>query len=138
MSLVIQENHFQQIVEHCQQEFPLEACGIVAGLEGRVLKVYTLTNRDQSPVSYFIEPRDLFRVVKDLRANGWEMAGIYHSHVATAPYPSQRDINMAAYPDAVYIILSLSDFNNPEHRTFTIRDGQVEEVPLLVKARGGR
>lgn len=132
MSLIIEEQQLEEIIKHCRDEFPLEACGVLGGSDSRVRKVYSLTNTDQSPVSYFIEPRELFNVVKELRDEGWEIIGIYHSHVATEAYPSQRDINTATYPDAVYVILSLSDFQKPEYAAFLLSEAKVQAVPLEI------
>ena len=36
---------------------------------------------------------------------GHDLGAIYHSHTRSAPYPSQTDINLAFYPEAVYVIV---------------------------------
>jgi hypothetical protein len=46
-------------------------------------------------------------------------------------------VELAAYPDATYLILSLADQRAPVLRGFRIRDGQVDEVPLQVGGSGG-
>jgi len=63
---------------------------------------------------------------------GEGLVGIYHSHTGSAAYPSQTDVNLAAYPDAVYVIVSLEDPQNPDVRGFWIRDGQIDEADLDV------
>ena len=35
------------------------------------------------------------------RTRARELGAIYHSHTRSAPYPSQTDINLAAYPEAL-------------------------------------
>src|SRR6266536_1333547 len=50
----------------------------------------------------------------------------------TEAYPSRTDIELAGYPDATYLILSLADLNAPNLRGFSIRDGQVSEVEVRV------
>src|SRR6266545_328503 len=53
-------------------------------------------------------------------------------HTFTEAYPSRTDIELAGYPDATYLILSLADLNAPNLRGFSIRDGQVSEVEVRV------
>ncbi len=51
---------------------------------------------------------------------------------AASPYPSQTDINLAFYPDALYVIVGVAG-EEPEVRAFTIRDGRVAEAELVVE-----
>jgi proteasome lid subunit RPN8/RPN11 len=62
---------------------------------------------------------------------GLDLGAIYHSHTRSAPYPSQTDINLAFYPDALYLIVGLAG-GEPELRAFEIRDGIVAEAELSV------
>jgi proteasome lid subunit RPN8/RPN11 len=61
-----------------------------------------------------------------------ELGAIYHSHTRTEPYPSQTDINLAFYPDSLYLIVGLADPAEPKLRAFEIRDGMVSEAGLVV------
>ena len=49
----------------------------------------------------------------------------------------RTDVELAAYPDAAYLILSLADPHAPVLRAFRIRDGQVDEEPVEVSPRSG-
>ena len=62
---------------------------------------------------------------------GWQLGAIYHSHTRSPPLPSQTDINLAFYPDALYVIVGLAS-DEPHARAFTIRDSRVEEAELQV------
>jgi proteasome lid subunit RPN8/RPN11 len=64
--------------------------------------------------------------------SGLDLGAIYHSHTRTEPYPSQTDINLAFYPDALYVIVGLAG-DEPEVRAFTIREGQVADAQLEVE-----
>jgi proteasome lid subunit RPN8/RPN11 len=64
--------------------------------------------------------------------SGLDLGAIYHSHTRTEPYPSQTDINLAFYPDAVYVIVGLAG-DQPDVRAFQIRDGQVQEAELEIE-----
>jgi len=131
--IYIPKKLFNIIVEQAKDEFPNECCGIVAGKDGWVKKVYKLTNVDASPESFSVEPKEQLKVMKEIRNLGLEMLGIYHSHVASFAYPSNRDVELAFYPDAYYLIISLKEKDNPQIRAFKIREGKIteEEVKLV-------
>ena len=70
--------------------------------------------------------------MQTIEAAGEELVGIYHSHTKSPAYPSQTDINLAGWPDAVYLIASLADPDSPDVKGFWIRDGKIEEDGLDV------
>jgi proteasome lid subunit RPN8/RPN11 len=118
------------MIQHVKDELPNEGCGILAGKDGKVLKVYKMTNTDKSPSTFFMEPKEQFEAMKDMRRLGMEMMGIYHSHVASPAYPSPRDVKLAFYPDVYYVIISLNDKENPQVRIFRIQEGNISEVEI--------
>jgi len=63
---------------------------------------------------------------------GLDLGAIYHSHTRSEPYPSQTDINLAFYPESLYVIVGLAG-SEPDVRAFTIRDGRVTEAELVVQ-----
>lgn len=68
--------------------------------------------------------------MKEIRAAGLQLMGIYHSHPNGDNAPSRRDIERAYYPDAAYIILSpLPDSPQPV-RAFSIRAGHSLEIEI--------
>ncbi len=127
---------YDRILKHCQEEYPNEACGILAGHHGSVEKIYSMTNAEASPSFYVMEPREQFRVMKEMRNEGLELVGIYHSHTGSQAYPSATDVSLAYYPEAVYLIVTLLDRANPASRGFTIIDGAITEVPVAVVPEG--
>lgn len=124
---------FQQIVKHCVKELPDEACGIMAGKNDTVEKVFEMINADKSPENFIMDPVEQLKVMKELRNIGLEMAGIYHSHVASEAYPSARDIELAFYPEARYCIVTLKDKDSPRMRAFRIKEGKITEEEVSIK-----
>lgn len=124
---------FLQIVKHCKEELPDEACGIMAGKNDTVEKVFEMINADKSPENFIMDPAEQLKVMKELRNIGLEMAGIYHSHVASEAYPSARDIELAFYPEARYCIVTLKDKDNPRMRAFRIKEGKITEEEVSIK-----
>ena len=131
MQLVIPRHLVSEIILHCKEIYPNEACGILAG-KGRVVqKVYKMTNIENSSVSYMMEPGEQFTVMKEMREQGLEMSAIYHSHPQSGVYPSPKDINLAFYPDSLYVILSLI-YEEPAIKAFEIKNGLIREVEILI------
>lgn len=136
----IKENDLQTIIDHCNAGLPNEACGMLGGRDGSVVKVYTMKNAKPGPDYYEMDPEEQFRVMKDIRDSGLEMIGLFHSHPTGQAYPSTVDVQQAYwpgtqlpnYPDAIYIIVSLMDRARPVARGFSIEEGKVEEVSLQV------
>jgi proteasome lid subunit RPN8/RPN11 len=87
-----------------------------------------MTNIEHSPVTYRLDPEEQYRAFKEIEERGWELLAIYHSHIASPAYPSARDLELAFYPDSLYLIISLMDMARPVIRAFKIVDGIVEEV----------
>lgn len=131
--IYISKDLVKQMIEHSKREFPNEACGILSGKQGRVKKVYEMTNIDKSPQTFFMDAKEQLKVMKEIRSKGEEMLGIYHSHVASQAYPSGHDVELALYPEASYVIISLKDRKNPSVRSFKIVEGKIieEEVKIL-------
>jgi proteasome lid subunit RPN8/RPN11 len=121
----------EEIVAHAREDAPNECCGMIASEGGRAVKVFRAANAAASPLRYEIEPRDQLRIQNAIDSGGWDLGAIYHSHTRSAPYPSQTDINLAFYPDTLYVIVGVAA-DEPEVRSFRIVDGRVDEAELEV------
>ena len=122
-----------QLIQHARDDLPNECCGIVASDDGAAVKVFRATNAEASPVRYSLDPREQYRITMEIDEQGWELGAIYHSHTRSEAYPSQTDVNLAFYPDAIYVIVSLRKPDDPEVRAFRIADERIEEVALTVE-----
>lgn len=123
---------FDRMIAHCKSEYPHEACGIFSGGAGVAERIYELPNVERSPVSYLVDPEAQFRAMKEMRVNGETMISVYHSHPESPAFPSHKDIQLAFYSDAVYIIVGLSDDSRPDARAYTIVDGEVREAEIEI------
>ncbi len=119
------------MLDHARREPDRECCGVLAGRDGVIEKVLPATNAAAKPQSeYEIAMEELFRLMREMRAAGLELLGIYHSHPRGENKPSSRDVELASYPDAAYFIVSpLEDAPRPV-RAFSIRDGIVRELEI--------
>jgi proteasome lid subunit RPN8/RPN11 len=122
---------FDEMVAHARADAPNECCGMIASVDGAAVKMYPARNAAASPLRYEIDGAEQYRIQMDIDDAGHDLGAIYHSHTRSAPYPSQTDINLAFYPDALYVIVGLAG-DDAEVRAFEIRDGQVAEADLEV------
>jgi proteasome lid subunit RPN8/RPN11 len=120
-----------EMVAHALQDAPDECCGIVSSRDGEAVEVFRMENTAHTWMRYEMDNMELYRVVTGIEDAGLEVGIIYHSHTRTEPYPSQTDINLAFYPDSLYVIVGTAG-EEPVLRAFAIRDGQVSETHLDV------
>lgn len=135
LKLEIPTNIFQQMVTQAEAMAPIEACGILAGSNGKVEKLYTMTNTDKSSTHYMMDPKEQFATVKDIRSAGLKMLAIYHSHPETPARPSAVDIRLALTPNVVYVIISLHKNNGFLVKGFHIEGTNITEVPIKISER---
>jgi [CysO sulfur-carrier protein]-S-L-cysteine hydrolase len=126
-----------EIVAHAQEDARIECCGVVAVLAGdddapkAAARVYRAENVHASALKFEIGPMELYRLSEEIEEEGWKIGAIYHSHVRSAPYPSQTDIGFAAgWPGLEWIIVGLAGDGEPEVRSYLIDGGRVAEVAL--------
>jgi proteasome lid subunit RPN8/RPN11 len=125
------KGQIDELIAHARDEDPNECCGMIGADKGEAKSIYKARNAEASPLRYNLDPADQFRIMTSMEDRGEDLAAIYHSHTKSPAYPSQTDINLAAYPDALYVIVSLLDGEEPV-RAFHIDHGEVKEVELDV------
>jgi len=129
--LKISSQLLDEIVAHARADAPNECCGMVASRDGRAVAVHRATNAAASPFRYEIDGMEQYRIQTAIDDAGHDLGAIYHSHTRSAPEPSQTDINLAFYPDALYIIVGVAG-EEDDVRAWRIVDRQVSEAELEV------
>jgi [CysO sulfur-carrier protein]-S-L-cysteine hydrolase len=139
--VVISRTHAEEIVAHCREGAPHEACGILGATDGKVVKVFRMRNAAASPVRYLLDPKEQLAAYNKIDEKGWDLGGVFHSHTRTEAYPSPTDVRMAA-EDVPYVIVSLAR-EPPELRAFRIvketwtdAHGAIVEIPIVVTGEG--
>jgi proteasome lid subunit RPN8/RPN11 len=127
---------YLEIVGHCLDGLPDEACGVLAGPlgTGKVVAAYRCRNDAASARVYTLNGQDLLRADRDAQAKGMEIIGVYHSHTHTEPYPSPTDVTQAPDPEWHYVIVSLREAE-PMLRSYRIVDGKIDEEPVTLERR---
>ena len=157
--LVFPEALRQELIAHAREGDPDEICGMLAGRDGRVERVFRVRNtadevtaesgvfRDRATgvaapgrraVHYYMDPRDQLRVYNEIDDLGLDLFGYYHSHTHSEARPSPTDIRLATDLASFYVLVSLTDQTHPPVRAWRITKtdpqdelGEVVEVDLL-------
>ncbi len=130
-SLILQKEHFDEMVRIVSAQSPLEACGLLVGRAGRVESVLPVTNAEESPARFRMDPIEQLRAFEWIESRGLELVGIFHSHPAGPRTVSPTDIAEAAYA-VVHVVLSRMR-KEWQARGFWIEAGQAVEIPLRVE-----
>jgi [CysO sulfur-carrier protein]-S-L-cysteine hydrolase len=129
--LRISRQLLEEVVAHAREEAPNECVGMIAASDGEAVAVHRARNRAASPFRYEIDGMEQYRIQTAIEDAGQELGAIYHSHTRSAPEPSQTDINLAFYPEALYVIVGLQG-READVRAWRIVDGTVTEATLEV------
>jgi proteasome lid subunit RPN8/RPN11 len=120
----------EEMLAHARACYPREACGIVAGTADRVHKHYPGRNVAPGNEHFLLDPVEQQLIFADIALHGWKLLAIYHSHPRRDATPSLNDLRLAAYPQALTIIISLADWFHPDIRGYWLRGEQAREVQL--------
>jgi proteasome lid subunit RPN8/RPN11 len=135
--LQLTRSAYLDLVAHLYEALPDEGCGLLGGRPGddegaaEATRFYRSPNVAASSRVYTIDPKVHLRADRDAEDAGLEILGVVHSHTHTEPYPSPTDVAQAPDPAWHYVIVSFRT-GPPALRSYLIREGEVEEEPVLV------
>jgi proteasome lid subunit RPN8/RPN11 len=123
------------MLAHIAAGYPDEACGVLAGNGGRVVRHYATANAADTPRTFSeIGPRELLAIWNEIDSHDWQALAYYHSHPASPAYPSPRDVLWSrGWPGTFYIIFSLADRAHPSVRAFLIAGEAIAEHRIVVE-----
>jgi len=123
-----------EMVAHAREDLPNECCGMVGGADGEASVVTPVVNAAASPLRFEMDPQGQYNALKAIEDVGQELLAIYHSHTKSAAYPSQTDVNQAVnWPDAIYLIVSLQDFEAPDVKAYWLKDLKITDAELVIE-----
>jgi proteasome lid subunit RPN8/RPN11 len=133
--ITINRTDCQQIFEYAREAVPDECCGLIGGDGEKASSLYPMRNvAANAAVAYEAAPEDLFAAQRQMRERGEQLLAIYHSHPrAIQPQPSETDVRLAFYPQAIYFIVALAT-EQPVMRAFKISEseGRWEQVEYAI------
>jgi len=121
----LQPHSWDAICRHAQETFPEECCGaILRGAGGeevrRITNVQNVMHaRDpqtyprDATIAYFMDPKELLKVVQEVDSGRAALKAFYHSHPNHDAYFSAEDKARAmfgdepSYPEAVHLVISI-------------------------------
>jgi len=96
-----------QITAHARSQPEREVCGLVSALDTGDLQVHAVENVAAQPdVRFEMDPRQQIHALQQMREQGRRLFAIYHSHPRGPDTPSALDRELAAYPEALYLIIA--------------------------------
>ncbi|HEX8120397.1 MAG TPA: M67 family metallopeptidase [Solirubrobacteraceae bacterium] len=126
----IPQDLLDQLIEHARADAPNECCGLIGAHDGVATSVHRTRNVRASPLAFEMHGPEVMRIIEEIEESGGELAGMYHSHTRTEPYPSQTDRNFARnWPGLEWVIVGL-DGDEVTVRSYLMDDDGVHEVAL--------
>jgi proteasome lid subunit RPN8/RPN11 len=129
-SLILTKEQLQHMIDHVDAHAPLEACGLLAGRDSKVEKIFLVQNQARSAVRYVMDPMEQLTAFAWIDSNGMDLLGIFHSHPTGPETVSATDISEAAYA-VVHVILCHMN-KNWHARGFWIEDNDYTETALQI------
>lgn len=122
-----------EVLKYAQAAPCVEVCGLISARDGVPTRFYPIRNIAAEPARHFrMDPAEQIDVMRNIRLAGETLYAIVHSHPTGPAVPSAEDRDWAAYPAALYLIVSLQIDGVLELRAFRIVDGQTREITLAV------
>ncbi|HWB36935.1 MAG TPA: M67 family metallopeptidase [Rugosimonospora sp.] len=116
------------VFDHASGEYPIEACGVLAGTDVPSAW-WSLRNAARSSRRYTLYPREQLDVWAAIDAAGLDPLVVVHSHPFGRPEPSTTDIAEAPPVPTLHLIVGMGD-GTPTARLWRIEDGQATEEPI--------
>lgn len=120
-----------QLLHLAQISPDAEVCGLIASKNGVPSSCYPVKNSADQPQQRFqLDTTQQIAAMTAIREQGEDLFAIYHSHPNAPATPSATDLAQAAYPEALYLIISLNTKGILEMRGFKIDPYSSREIAL--------
>ncbi|MGQ0667756.1 MAG: Mov34/MPN/PAD-1 family protein [Nitrospiraceae bacterium] len=132
--LVLPRHILDDMVAHAQELAPHECCGLLAGTNGVVSRLYRVTNivalegaqnlssfdaakaahlerlspAERAEIAFVMDMQDFSAAKKDMRNNGLDLQVVYHSHPHDPARPSVTDIKIATEYEEIWPKINLA------------------------------
>ena len=127
-ALLIPAGECDVILAHAVRDAPREACGLLVGAGGAVIRVAPTANADDSPTRYTVPPDAHLAGIRAARRDGLDVIGAYHSHPRSAADPSPTD-TAEAFAGFVFVIAGLVP--EPHVRAWHVVEGNFVELRIV-------
>jgi proteasome lid subunit RPN8/RPN11 len=124
--LVIDPEARTALRRHGEEAYPEECCGVLTGrfADGGCAAVSAIPcenlRRDSPRNRYAIDPKELIRIQQEIRKQGLEIVGFYHSHPDHPAQWSSTDLAEAHWVGCSYVITQVAAGAAAETRSFRL------------------
>ena len=129
--LQMEKRHWEEMRRHVISCLPEEGCGLLAGIHHRVLEVIPVTNALHSPYRFRMDPEEQLKAMIHIEDHGYQMLGIFHSHLQGPVGPSETDLKESTYPEVAFIIWSNLE-GDWQCKAFRLADEGPIEIPIVI------
>ena len=135
--LIIGQAEYDDIRKHGEEAYPHECCGVMLGTmedDRRTVRatVRCGNTRDDRPEDRFhIDPKDLVRIQRQGREQGYDIVGFYHSHPDCPAQWSRTDFEEAHWIGCSYVITRVDMRVAQDTNSFAL-EGLLEEDKRFV------
>ncbi|MDD4904532.1 MAG: M67 family metallopeptidase [Methylobacter tundripaludum] len=120
-----------QLLHLAQISPDFEICGLIGSKNDLPCSCYPIKNTAEQPQQRFqLDPGQQISAMAKMRDQGEKLFAIYHSHPTAPATPSAVDLELASYPEALYLIISLNTKGILEMRGFKIDHKSAREIVL--------
>ncbi|MFD2203298.1 M67 family metallopeptidase [Shivajiella indica] len=102
-----------------------ESCGFLIGIQSEdfksienYIKTENISKEDKKK-RFEIAPLEYLKAENSAISNGWDLLGIYHTHLDSAPIPSKTDLKFALEGFS-YLIISINNQRFHSMRSWTM------------------
>lgn len=132
--LIIPQQILDDIIAHAKELTPYECCGLLAGTDGVVSRLYRIKNivtmegaqnlssfdsakaahlerlspDERAEIAFVMDMQDFSFTKKDMRNHGLDLQVVYHSHPHDPARPSITDIKIATDYEEIWPKINLS------------------------------
>ncbi len=123
----------EQLRDQALRNANVEICGLISERAGWPRHVYAVRNIAADPGRFYeMDPAEQIHAMKTMRENGESLFAIYHSHPNGSARPSATDLEQAAYPDALYLIVATGSRDGGKIHGYYLRENRIENIRLKI------
>ncbi len=116
-----------------QSQPEAEICGLISSNDDGDLHIYPVENIATDKGCVFeMEPQQQIDAFRKMREQNQQLFAIFHSHPHADAIPSSKDLEDAAYAEALNLIISLNTKGVLDMRGFYYENHQPKQIELVI------
>ena len=126
---------YDGMIDHAAEVMPLEAVGLLAGVDGKVCQRIALPNV-LGLKRFLVDPYAQFQALRQLSSAGLEPLAVYHSHPGGGVQLSAEDISFATHLPYLQLVIAIGRTHNPavEIAAYAVAASTIEKVAVEILA----